>query len=371
MPDDVLDLSGLAPDVDLSAARALFDRGRSRRRRRRQIVQALGGVALVGGLIGLALAIWPEDTNEVRTAPSEQPAEEPATFAFEVLQMAAVGDEMGRLRAAVDPAQLEALWAEAGLPGRPEPTDFDRWVIVTITIPDDACPPTLTDFQISGDEPPVITPTFEETAQACVYPLIPKTFVVAIDRAWASPRFTLRLPADEVYGFGEHRLDIMVPERTGPTTVETTTTVAPPEPAAVMALVDFAADRSPELATSVGFAPPVALGLGSDLLATLDGAQLADPAAWLLDLDGRWARTGSVSALDLLARPLDSISMERSRTLSCAGPSPVAVPPQLEGLERVSITPVESYSCLDWFAVDVYLDDARRIVAVTVELYEP
>jgi len=33
--------------------------------------------------------------------------------------------------------------------------------------------------------------------------------------------------------------------------------------------------------------------------------------------------------------------------------------------------PTRDTNCLDSFAVDVYLDDAGRIVAVTVELHEP
>jgi hypothetical protein len=37
----------------------------------------------------------------------------------------------------------------------------------------------------------------------------------------------------------------------------------------------------------------------------------------------------------------------------------------------VSITPADHASCLDWWAVDLFLDDSGRILGVNLDLWEP
>lgn len=137
--------------------------------------------------------------------------------AFEVLAMAQASEPMGTLRAAVDPAGLDALWAGIGFAGDPPAVDLAQSVVVSMTIPDDACPPTLTAFDRDGS---VLTPVFVEPTDGCFAPLIPKTFVVAIARSSVEPRFTLRLPGwnSVTDGFGEQRLDVEIPPL-GDTTV--------------------------------------------------------------------------------------------------------------------------------------------------------
>ena len=367
MADDELDLRPLAPEVDLDASRTLFKMGRDRRRRRSRAFRALAAIGLLALVVGSLLVLWPQDQREVATG-SRGIEDVP----FEVLLVAeATGGDGGDLRFAVDLLQLNRLWDGLGVPGSPPRVSLVDQVIVGIRIPSNACAPTLTGFEVEPGERPRITPTFVDSGEVCDDRLVAWAYLVAIDRVWAEPGFTLHLEARPPYAPADQRLDIDVADQATPAEADTTTTVLPPEHAAVAALVGFATERSAELVASVGFAPPVAIGLGPDLLDSLDEAQLADPSAWLLELDGRWGGAGSISALDLLARPLDALSMEVDRTTSCVGSTFVSVPQQLEGLERVSITPRENASCLDWFAVDVYLDDAGRIVAVTVELYEP
>lgn len=132
---------------------------------------------------------------------------------FEVLAVQA-GQEMGVLRSAVDADELRRLWRKAGLDGEAPDVDFDRWIVVSVAIPDDACPPTLSEFTLMDET--VWTPVFVETANACEEPLIPKTYVAAIDRASVTPRFTLRLPGDPVFEFKEQRLEIEVPPAEDP-----------------------------------------------------------------------------------------------------------------------------------------------------------
>jgi hypothetical protein len=78
-------------------------------------------------------------------------------------------------------------------------------VAVSITIPDDACPPELAGFVRDGER---ISPTFQEPPGGCFKPLISRVFVVAIDRASVRPAFELRLPGQPVFGFDEQRLRV-------------------------------------------------------------------------------------------------------------------------------------------------------------------
>ncbi len=90
--------------------------------------------------------------------------------------------------------------------------DFDEQVIVSITIPDDACPPSLERFDRDGSANPVtLEPVFVEPTGECDEPLIPKTFIAALDRSSIGAdngRFVLRLGGSPAYGYAEQRLEI-------------------------------------------------------------------------------------------------------------------------------------------------------------------
>lgn len=247
MPDPLdHDLSRLAPEVDLAASRDLFERRRARRRRAGRIRFAAVAAALVlvlGIGVTAVVASGRDTTLDVGGETGGGPGTSvPTTLAdsgpveFEVLAMEQATEPMGTLRAAVDPAELGALWTGIKIPGDLPPVDLTRWVVVSMTIPDDACPPTLTGFDGDGS---VLTPVFVEPEGGCIEPLIPKTFVVAIARSSVEPRFTLRLPGwDSVSDpYGEQRLDVEVPPLgdptagadpgTPPSTTSTTWSVAP------------------------------------------------------------------------------------------------------------------------------------------------
>jgi spore germination protein GerM len=140
------------------------------------------------------------------------------------------------------------------------------------------------------------------------------------------------------------------------------------EAAVMAALETFAKDPAANFA-AVALADEVSLGLGPDLIRTMDAADLADPAAWVMDIDLFRARAGTASALDLLAeeRPRRVVTGDH---LHCASP-PVAAPSGLEGFTRISTQPTDATSCLEWFSVDVFVDGDGDIVAVTIDLYEP
>lgn len=208
-----LRLDALAPTVDRAKSRAAFDERRRRRRARRR-------AAIAGGAIGciamLALGTWTvarddRDTTGVVAGPAPGPTTEPGPdVAFEVLAVQASSLKPGVLRAAIDADSYRRLWTSAGLEGDAPPVDFDRQVVVTMTIPDDLCPPTLAGFELD-DEEPVLSPRFVEPEGPCREPLIPRTFVVGLDRALVAPMLTVRLPAaaSPVYYAGEPSITIV------------------------------------------------------------------------------------------------------------------------------------------------------------------
>jgi hypothetical protein len=199
------DLTTLVVDVDHTASRALFDRRRKRHRLRRRILGGGLGAAVV--VLGVILG-WSalDDDGESIVATGPRAAGPSGPVAFEVLeQRPAVGDRMGQLRAATTDAELAQLWSGIGFTGEPPTVDFDDRVVVSVTIPDDACPPELVSFARMGE---VITPEFQEPARGCNEPLIPKTYLAAIERDSVSPAFVLRLPADSLYDFDEQRLRV-------------------------------------------------------------------------------------------------------------------------------------------------------------------
>jgi hypothetical protein len=231
---DGQDVALLAPHVDESRSRELFDRRRSRTRRRRRLGVAVSGVAVLAFMI-VGAAIWLSDdgTVDVETGYVDQPQPgEVAQSPFEVLDVRGALDRMGTLRAAVTQDELDALWSTVGYEDSPPVVDFDRWVLVTITIPDDACPPTLTGFDRvqtlelprEGMQPntTTLTPVFEEPNTPCNQPLIARTFVVLLKRSTVSPAFILHLPATNPnYYVGERFLEVQV-EDEGPTTEQAT-----------------------------------------------------------------------------------------------------------------------------------------------------
>lgn len=138
------------------------------------------------------------------------------------------------------------------------------------------------------------------------------------------------------------------------------------------AFVRFAHSPGASTLADLGPAPSgIRLGLASRLLTTLTVTSAADPASWRLD-PGDYFRgsTGGFSALDLLKKAKGPLKFGIGPHAHCAGP-PVPAPPIVAGLRDLSIQPNRMASCLDWFTVDLFVDAQHRLVAVTLDLWEP
>lgn len=204
-PDQVL--------AEVAARRA----GHSRRRRMNLVAAAAALVAIAAiGVTWLAT----NDNSQVTAGPGPTPSSTPSTVdpgdvEFEVLTVTGGGnDEMGTMRFADNETEFAALWDSATADsGEPLPqVDFAEQVVVSITVPDDGCAPTLERFDSDASAGPLIfQPVFDEPADVnCGQPLIPATFVVAID--WASTgdedQFLLQLPPEPAYGVEGQLLDV-------------------------------------------------------------------------------------------------------------------------------------------------------------------
>lgn len=117
------------------------------------------------------------------------------------------------------------------------------------------------------------------------------------------------------------------------------------------------------------FASTVALGLGSEILREISGAEVREPSRWILDVEHFRGAVGPFSALDLVRDdgPTQVLAGEHPH---CASP-PVPVPTPLEGYRQVAIVPTDLTSCLDWWTVDLFIDPEGQIVGVTSDLWEP
>lgn len=117
----------------------------------------------------------------------------------------------------------------------------------------------------------------------------------------------------------------------------------------------------------------VALGLGNELITERTGTELATPAGWLIDRDDYTGFAGPFSAVETLAN-----AGEFGRTVQvgvgthdhCAGP-PLATPEALTDLTEVHLQPLNIDSCLQWFAINVFVAADFTVEAVTLELFGP
>lgn len=136
--------------------------------------------------------------------------------------------------------------------------------------------------------------------------------------------------------------------------------------------ITFAATPTRAGAASVPLAAEVDLGLSDTLVKTLASTAASSPGAWALDIDGfRGSGRRRANALSLLAES-KRLSVNVGEHAHCAAP-PMPVPSALVGLGHVSAQPREAtlQSCLDWFSVDLFVDQQGRVAGVTLDLWEP
>lgn len=209
--DEAVDRTGVAAPA---GARSGSAPGGSRRTR--ALLAAAAAVVLVAGIV-VAVVVATDDggsdrveTGATTLVPDTSTTTVPGTgeVRFEVLSRAkAVDDPVGTVRAAHTRSELTKLLADAGLPATlGDGVDLDREVVVSLTIADDACPPTLERFDRAEDlgdpdppanpaaQPPTLLPRFVEPAGGCILPMVPRTFVVTLAWSTTGDRFRLHLP---------------------------------------------------------------------------------------------------------------------------------------------------------------------------------
>lgn len=112
------------------------------------------------------------------------------------------------------------------------------------------------------------------------------------------------------------------------------------------------------------------LGLATASQREVPSSKLRQPLAWRLPekhFDG-WS--GPFSALRTIDDGPTKLSASSGRHKHCAGP-PIRSPKQVRTLHQISIQPAEYATCLDWFAVDLFVDETGEVRAVQLELFGP
>jgi hypothetical protein len=116
----------------------------------------------------------------------------------------------------------------------------------------------------------------------------------------------------------------------------------------------------------VPFADTVTISLGVDHVAAL--LDPTTPGAWIIDVD-EW--NGYAGPFDVLG-PLRA---EAGMTVTLVGPQPHCAAPPLDApwtsARRLSIQPTGVTSCLEWYAVDVFVDSSGAVTHVMLDLWEP
>ncbi len=153
----------------------------------------------------------------------------------------------------------------------------------------------------------------------------------------------------------------------------------------VKKFVRFAAN--PQERTFQRFGPSVELGLGEELVAERSAQALHSDRAWVLGTKDTIFRayTGPFSAVKLVrdhledasaegVRPSDAYTVTVGPHRHCASP-PVPAPKKVRNLRRVAVLPssesIEHIGCLRWFSVDLFVDDAGKVRAITLDVWEP
>lgn len=156
------------------------------------------------------------------------------------------------------------------------------------------------------------------------------------------------------------------PETTDPATAPAE--LSADERAVVDGFVTLARDPTADHAVAVPLASPVVLGLGMAAYDEVIGDP-GDVGSWTVDgVDLVFGRTPPFNALTTIAESATTVTTGAGPHDHCAGP-PLA-PLDVEHDQMLWIQPDDAESCLDWFAVDLYLDDGE-VVAVSLAFWEP
>jgi hypothetical protein len=192
---DIIEGRYASPVVSLTEART---------RRRGWLLTA--AAAVVVGVAAVGVAVWPDNgPDRIRAGNPDPTTTVPdgtaTTLALPVVDVTFdllgeggnTSEPIGSLRSAQNADELAQLWSSSmrGLP-LPE-VDFTEQVVVSMTIGSDACPPTLSGFERTGR---TVEPRFLEPQGSCEEPLVPMTYVAALDWNTTGDDFLLLLLFD-------------------------------------------------------------------------------------------------------------------------------------------------------------------------------
>lgn len=132
----------------------------------------------------------------------------------------------------------------------------------------------------------------------------------------------------------------------------------------------FAVAPGAETLRAIPFGDHVGIGLGVEMVKTLTPSQLEQPSAWVIHRDHFAGYSGPFSVLNHLRGDPELWSITEGKQLFCQWARTAALP-GYEQDRRLTIEPSSITSCLQWWAVDIYLDERGRIDAVILNLDEP
>ena len=117
----------------------------------------------------------------------------------------------------------------------------------------------------------------------------------------------------------------------------------------------------------------VALGLGGELIVDRTGAELADPDGWIIEREEYDGYSGPFSPLQQVTSAVNRgqpIQVALGAHDHCANP-PLDPPDPVAHLTQVHIQPLGTDSCLQWFAVNLFIEDDLEVKAITLDLFGP
>lgn len=115
-------------------------------------------------------------------------------------------------------------------------------------------------------------------------------------------------------------------------------------------------------------AATVRLGLHNELEIERTPEQLADVESWIVPRSEYAGFSGPFNILDPIRRGR-TLNITEGPQPHCAGP-PLDPPLGLEDAMLVSGQPKESDSCIDWFSVNLWMQNGE-VTAITLELFGP
>lgn len=113
---------------------------------------------------------------------------------------------------------------------------------------------------------------------------------------------------------------------------------------------------------------PVELGLADRVIRTVPEADLSDPGSW--QLPGPYAGSpGPFSALELLAGSGGQYRVDLGHGPTCdESPAP---PAGVETSRVLSVQPRSTDSCLEWWRIDLFVNEVGQVTGVIVKLPDP